>query len=89
MRRPRGLGGSNLPPGTSPGDPRAPWNDPPAPECPDCRETIQNGGDHAGECEMNGATPEEVAEAIEEAAKPTEPEDHPNYEERLRGDRDE
>ena len=28
----------------------APWNEQPAPECPDCSETITEGADHAQWC---------------------------------------
>jgi len=35
-------------------DPQAPWNEPEAPECPDCMETIVDQDDHTEWCEFQG-----------------------------------
>lgn len=40
----------NYPPGTSAGDPNAPWNAPEAPECRECEHVIHEEGDHADGC---------------------------------------
>lgn len=45
----------NYPPGTGPGDPNAPWNQPEPPTCPDCGNPIGREGaeakrDHAEDC---------------------------------------
>lgn len=40
----------NYPPGTSAGDPNAPWNAPDPPECRECGHLIGEEGDHADGC---------------------------------------
>lgn len=51
-------------------DPDAPWNDEPAPECPDCTETIEELEDHAEWCECQ-ESPEELHRINEELAQPS------------------
>lgn len=74
---------SNYPPGTGPGDPNAPWNAPDPPTCPGCDRHIGDREDHADGCEHADLDEEELVEFLDELHKPTEPEDHPKYEERL------
>lgn len=57
------------PPGTSAGDPRAPWNQPPAPECRDCEQTIARAGDHNEDCSNEGMGPSELHAQREEDAR--------------------
>lgn len=57
------------PPGTSAGDPRAPWNQPPAPECRGCEQTIARAGDHNEGCSNEGMGPNELYGQREEDAQ--------------------
>lgn len=59
----------NYPPGTSASDSRAPWNQPPSPECHYCDETIASGGDHEPGCRDEGLGPNEILHQREEDAK--------------------
>jgi hypothetical protein len=60
---------SRYPDGTSSGDPRAPWNQPPAPECRDCEETITRASDHEPSCSNEGMGPSELYTQREEDAR--------------------
>lgn len=57
------------PDGTSTGDPRAPWNQPTAPECRDCENTIVNEDDHTQGCMNEGMGPNEIYTQREEDAR--------------------
>lgn len=52
---------SNYPPGTSAGDPKAPWNKPDPPECPECGNLIGDISQHKDDC-PDKADPQELAE---------------------------
>jgi len=58
--------GSNYPPGTSAGDPNAPWNAPDPPKCPDCEHRIVDPDDHADDCPDGDADAVEVRERQED-----------------------
>lgn len=67
---------SNYPPGTSAGDPRAPWNDPECPKCPNCRERICSSGtmakgEHADDCPSPFLDVVEIRERKEEQSHKT------------------
>jgi hypothetical protein len=42
--------GDNLPPGVSPNDPDAPWNEPPATVCDTCEARMHSPADHKDDC---------------------------------------
>jgi hypothetical protein len=50
------------PPGTGPGDPNAPWNEPDPPSCPECDRLIANEDDHEADCPMGDADAVDIAE---------------------------
>lgn len=50
-------------------DSRAPWNDEPADECPECGAIIVDGSCHKEDC-PDKMTPEELAEYLDEQAQP-------------------
>jgi len=51
------------------GDSNAPWNQPPAPECSECREIIHDVDSHADDC-MHPLPVEEIRKREYEAAQP-------------------
>lgn len=57
------------PDGTGAGDPRAPWNQPPTPECRDCGETITREDDHQAGCSNEGMNAGELYTQREEDAE--------------------
>jgi hypothetical protein len=57
------------PPGTNGGDPKAPWNDPPLPECRGCNNTIASEGDHEASCRNENMSPSELYNQREEDAR--------------------
>ena len=59
------------PPGVSSGTRNAPWNEKPAPTCPDCTETIVEVEDHDDGCPISKADPEELHRINEELAQPS------------------
>lgn len=64
------------PPGTSAGDPRAPWNDPEPPKCGACRNRIKASGPaaeefHDEDCPNKWMGPQDIADAQQEAARKT------------------
>lgn len=59
---------SNYPPGTGPGDPNAPWNDPEPPKCPTCRRRIYDLDDHDEGCPDGNLDATDLMEAAEDAA---------------------
>jgi hypothetical protein len=59
-------------------DPRAPWNDDPADECPECGELIHEVDSHAEDC-PDKMGPEELAEYYHEQSQPEyDPVEHKN-----------
>lgn len=66
-----GRGESNLPypPNVNPNDRRAPWNQPPAPECPDCDQVIHDCGDHDPNCTLAGMDSVELHRELVEQAE--------------------
>jgi len=59
-------------------DPRAPWNDDPCPECPDCDEIIHDSDSHADGCPEPLAQ-EELVERLDERQAPEyDPVEHKN-----------
>lgn len=56
----------NYPPGTGPGDPNAPWNEPDPPSCPECDRLIDDEDDHADGCPMDDSDYQDIAEYHEE-----------------------
>jgi hypothetical protein len=61
--------GGNYPPGTSAGDPNAPWNAPDPPECPACENLIAEVEDHADDCEESELDAVDLAEAEQEPSR--------------------
>lgn len=57
------------PDGTSAGDPRAPWNQPEAPECRGCGQIIHQSTDHDPDCPNGGMEAHELLAQREEDAK--------------------
>lgn len=57
---------SNYPPGTGPGDPNAPWNEPDPPSCPECDRVIGDEDDHEDDCPMGDADAHDIAEYYED-----------------------
>lgn len=60
---------SRYPEGTHAGDPNAPWNQPPDPDCGDCENTIATPDDHTAGCTNKGMGPSELYAQREEDAK--------------------
>lgn len=61
----------NYPPGTSAGDPNAPWNAPEPPECPECGRLIGREDDHAEDCPAAGLDAVDLREREEERGRRT------------------
>lgn len=59
----------NYPPGTSAGDPNAPWNAPDPPECPECGNLIGEVEDHADDCPEDALDAVDLAEAEQEPSR--------------------
>ncbi|MFD1643544.1 hypothetical protein [Halohasta litorea] len=53
----------------NPNSSRAPWNAPPAPECPDCERVIHDGRDHEADCPLAGVDDEELHRQLVEDAE--------------------
>ena len=64
--------GGNYPPGTSAGDPNAPWNAPDPPECPACGHLIPSEGEEAGKDHADDC-PESDLDALDLAERAREP----------------
>lgn len=60
---------SPYPPGVNASTRTAPWNQPEAPECGCCRETIHTGDDHSENCENRGLNASELREQRARDAK--------------------
>lgn len=69
-RRRRGQlpGPGYLPPGAA-NDPKAPYNQPPAPRCPECDAAILDAADHAEGCPWGGKDDVDLREALDSQAK--------------------
>lgn len=61
----------NYPPGTSAGDPNAPWNAPDPPTCPDCGNRIMEPDDHGDDCPLGDADEEDLIDRLRDEGRRT------------------
>ena len=57
------------PPNVNPNSSRAPWNQPAAPECPDCERIIHEFEDHDSDCPLWGMDSVELHQELVEQAE--------------------